>query len=144
MGLIPMLGSLWMAFASVSAPLFILVLSFRQEQFWVNIFEKSGFALSLNQGPGLTSPYGLYRFSLPFVWYFSTCHLCCVLGASCFISIWDFMLTTPIPHHPLLHTSVQFPKSLFISLLLPHLMLSPHCLLSPSCPSPKSLSTSTF
>jgi hypothetical protein len=42
LGWIPKWGGLWVAFLSVSAPYFCPCISFRQEQFWVKIFEMSG------------------------------------------------------------------------------------------------------
>jgi hypothetical protein len=46
-------------------------ISFRQEQFWVKILEVGGWPHSSTGGPCLTSGYGLNRFSLPYVVYFS-------------------------------------------------------------------------
>jgi hypothetical protein len=78
-------------------------ISFRQEQFWVEI------PPSLNWGWCLTS--------LLFWGHFSKCH------SSCFPSFWYFL----VPHPPLLHTSVQFPDllSFFPSLISSHIWSCP-------------------
>jgi hypothetical protein len=46
-------------------------ISFRQEQFWVKILEIGEWTHPSTRAPCLTSGYGLNRFSLPFVGYFS-------------------------------------------------------------------------
>jgi hypothetical protein len=48
-----------------------LVHSFREKQFWVNLLETGGWIHLSTRGPCLTSGYGLHRFALPFVGYFS-------------------------------------------------------------------------
>jgi hypothetical protein len=102
-------------------------ISVRQEQFWVKVLEMY-VTPSLYWGPWLTSKYGLYRFSLPFVGYFN-CHPHGILGGSCFPGIWDFLVATPSSPSPiathlcsiswlsvhLLHT--WFPPSFSPSLL---------------------------
>jgi hypothetical protein len=71
MGWIPWWDSFWMAFSSVSAivsvPTFI---SFRQEQFWVKIYERGGWPHPSTGGCAYSIGYGFYRFYLPFVGYF--------------------------------------------------------------------------
>ena len=66
MGYILMWGSLWMAFPSVSAPLFVPVFLFNMNNSGSK-FLKMVMDPSLNQTQFLTSGYGFYRFSLPFV-----------------------------------------------------------------------------
>ena len=60
MGWIHRWGSLWMAFPSVSAPLFVPAFPFKRRNSGV-IFLR-WVAPSLNCGPCLTTGYGLYRF----------------------------------------------------------------------------------
>jgi hypothetical protein len=68
---IPRWGSLWMAFPSVSALLFVPVFPFDRSNSGLIFFFLDGWvATSLNRQPCLTSGYDLYRFSLPFVGYF--------------------------------------------------------------------------
>ena len=93
-------------------------ISFRQDQFWIK--DLNGWVAPLPQPElCLTSEYGLYRFSLPFVGHFSYCHPCWDLRTSCFPGIWDFLVLLPVPHPPLLHNSIQFPDPLYIFLSSP-------------------------
>ena len=63
-------GSLWMAFPSVSAPLFVHIFPLNRSNSKLIFLILVG-GPSLNQGPCLTSGYDLYRFFLPFVRYLS-------------------------------------------------------------------------
>jgi hypothetical protein len=56
---------------------------------------------SLNQGSRLNSPYGLYRFFLPFVRYFSQCHLVGSWEHLAFLASGNFswISTFPITHN---------------------------------------------
>jgi hypothetical protein len=55
-----------MAFPSISVPLFIPVFPLDRSNSGLK-FREGWVAPSFNQGPCLTSAYGLYRFFLPFV-----------------------------------------------------------------------------
>jgi hypothetical protein len=46
----PSWSGLWMSFPSVSSPYFCLCISFRQDQFWVKIFELGGWSYPLAEG----------------------------------------------------------------------------------------------
>jgi hypothetical protein len=95
-------------------------ISFIQEQFWVKILMMGGWHHPSTGGPCLTSGYGPDRFSLLFVGYFSYCLPQELLGDSCFLASRTFWLLPPVPHPPLLHTSVQFPDHLHISYIFSH------------------------
>jgi hypothetical protein len=55
-----------MAFSSVSVPLFVCAFLFARSNPEL-IFRDEWLAPFLNQGPCISTGYGLYRFSLPFV-----------------------------------------------------------------------------
>jgi hypothetical protein len=59
------------AFPSVSAPFFVPIFHLDRNNFGVKIFEKGGWIHSSTRGLYLNSVYGLYRFSLHFVGYFT-------------------------------------------------------------------------
>ena len=68
-GWIPRLGSLWRSFLSDSAPYFVPVFPFDRRNSGLIFFRRV--AISLNQELCLYTGYGLYRFCLHFVGYFS-------------------------------------------------------------------------
>jgi len=70
MGWIPRWGSVWMAVFIVSAPHIVSVFPLDRCNSVLKIWRWVG-GLSLNWGPFLTSGYGLYRLSFPFVGHFS-------------------------------------------------------------------------
>jgi hypothetical protein len=80
-------------------------------------------------GSCLSSGYRLWRFFLSLVGlvgHFSQSHLHWVLGASCFPSE-TFWWLHPVPHLPLLYTSVQIPDPLYIIPISSHTWsCSPH------------------
>jgi hypothetical protein len=73
-GWIPRLGSLWLAFSSVSIPLFVPVFLLDRNNSGLKFWRWVGDPipqLGVGERVCLTSRYGLDRFSLPFVVYFS-------------------------------------------------------------------------
>ena len=62
--------SLWMAFASVTAPHFVPVCPLDRNNSGLKIWRQGGGPIP-QLGPCLISGYGLYRFSFPFVGHFS-------------------------------------------------------------------------
>ena len=82
-------------------------------------------APSLSQLPCLASGYGLDRFSLPLVGYFSYCHPSGVLGGSCFSGIWEFLVATSSPSV----TATHLCSISWLSVYLLHLPWYPFLLL---------------
>jgi hypothetical protein len=113
-----------MDFPSASAPFFVPAFPLNRKNSGLKFLRwVSGPTPQLGQC--LSNGGGLYRLYLPFVGYFSYCHLLWVLGASCFPGIWDFLVATP--SFPSLHCYIflfNFPI-LCISLLFPYQILPP-------------------
>jgi hypothetical protein len=85
-----------MAFPSVRAQFFVHAFPFDRRLSGL-IFFRLGMALSLSHGACLSTGYGLYRFSFPFVVYFGSCH---PVEHGILLGPWPVRLSSSYPHFP--------------------------------------------
>ena len=132
MGWIPRWGSLWMAFPSVSAPLFVPVFPLDRSNSGLKFLRWVGGPI-----PQLGAMPNLWIWSLqvlsPLCWVFQL--MSSLLGPGRLLLSWHLGLSgcyPPVPHPPLLYISVQFPDPLYISSISSHTLFCSPFPLPPS------------
>ena len=95
-GWIPMWSSVWMAFHSVHAQFFVHAFPFDRRLSGLIFFRWVG-GTTPHRGTCLSTGYGLYRFSFPFVVYFGSCH---PVDPGFHLGPWNVWLSSGYPHFP--------------------------------------------
>ena len=131
MGWIPRWGNLWMAFPSVSASLFVPIFPLDSSNSRLKILRWMGEPISQPRAMPNLWIWSLQVLFL-FVGYFSWCHLHWGLKATCFPSIWAFLMTTPSSPSSI---AIQLCSISWLSVHLLHLLLD---LIMPRLPFPSS------
>ena len=121
MGWIPRWGSLWVAFRSVSTPLFVPVFTLYRSNSGLKILRWVGGSIpQLEAVPNLRI-WSLQVFS-PFCWVFQLMPYIPIGSweGLAFLASGTFWLQPLVSHLPLLHTSVQFSNPLYIFPVFSH------------------------